>query len=768
MIRKHLRRHESSPYFHVECSFCDKAFTTVRFWHNHITKHVELKFGDICGAVEVSSSLPSPSGESPTTGPVVKSTQPNSPELQQGACPEGEENYDFGKELSSLVVHLRACNMTESLCRDVVDFVGEYTAKALHTAGSPKHCSQPVSACENLLSFSNLEQAALKSYSMDKSQTVKVGKFSVEFLPITGQLMQTYDSTQPSDLLEICREGEIRGPQDGARHKDVEDGTLLLGVYYDAFQTGNPLGPHAKGQNIGAVYCGIMNRKTGGNLDDVFVSTLFPDEALKEHSWREILDPFLNELKALEKDGIKLNGVTRKVRVSMILGDNLGVHSLAGFTMCFSGGAMICRHCTMSKEEIQKATEEDKSRLRTGEQYDGALRLVREESFCAEICRDVGVHDACPLSELRDFHPSDSIPPDVMHDVFEGVAPKTIAYALDNAVSSGVATEHALRDSMITFPYSHVDTNRPTAVQLSSNKRATGSVARKRLQKGRAKKTVLSSVKQTASEAWCLLRLLPLILLHAGVTLETLSGSEWFRPIRLLIHIVQILTSFTLSAYHVECLESLISAFLKVLLASSASPLLTPKHHYMTHYASQIKRHGPLRRLWSMRFEGKHQLLKSTIKLSKNRRNVCRSIMRRYQLKSLDGFRKARTMRCFLKFKGTLPREVCQLVSESQQFQSAIVNGIRYKRGDIATFNGRFYEIICICRASEKISLLGQQMNSHYESFLGAFVLAQTTEYAMLPLSGLDDDTTMGCYELHGTKYAVPRYQLPGMTPPRA
>ena len=263
MIRKHLRRHESSPYFRVECSFCDKAFTTVRFWHNHITKHDELKFGDICRTVEVSSSLPSPSGEAPICSlnesveegrgsnltsedhqpPAVKSKQSNSPEPQEGACPcpESEENYDFGKELSSLVVHLRACNMTESLCRDVVDFVGEYTAKALHTAGSPKHCSQPVSACENLLSFSNLEQAALKSYSMDKSQTVKVGKFSVEFLPITGQLMQTCDNIQPSDLLEICREGEIRGPQDGARHKDVEDGTLLLGVYYDAFQTGNPL-----------------------------------------------------------------------------------------------------------------------------------------------------------------------------------------------------------------------------------------------------------------------------------------------------------------------------------------------------------------------------------------------------------------------------------------------------------------------------------------------------------------------------------------------
>ena len=37
---------------------------------------------------------------------------------------------------------------------------------------------------------------------------------------------------------------------------------------------------------------------------------------------------------------------------------------------------------------------------------------------------------------------------------------------------------------------------------------------------------------------------------------------------------------------------------------------LRPKHHYLEHYPSLIKCFGPLVHLWTMRFEGKHKVLR--------------------------------------------------------------------------------------------------------------------------------------------------------------
>ena len=43
---------------------------------------------------------------------------------------------------------------------------------------------------------------------------------------------------------------------------------------------------------------------------------------------------------------------------------------------------------------------------------------------------------------------------------------------------------------------------------------------------------------------------------------------------------------------------------------------LTPKAHFMTHYAEQIRYHGPLSSYWCMRFEGKHRLAKLVASVS--------------------------------------------------------------------------------------------------------------------------------------------------------
>lgn len=787
MIRKHVRRHESSPYFRMKCSFCEKAFTTARYWYEHISQHTEIELSTSTKYVApeaLCDSVPEAPWETqlehyevPCTtqgtrnisavSSVISESSAETSSVSSVPSKLGHEEvaqpHNFSNELSSLVVHLRACHVSETLCRDVVDFVGDFTASALQHNADPSEQKQAIQACEDMLSFKSIERAALRDFPAEESQSLKVGDCSVQYLPLAGQLKRTYQNIDVFDLLEAQVTGQLRGPQDAVKLKHLDRKSLIIGLYYDAFQAGNPLGTHTRTQNIGAVYCAITNKRPTGSLDDVFICMLFPEQTLdKDSSWSQLLDPLIGELKTLEQSGIQLNGIHYEVVVPMLLGDNLGVHSVAGFTKCFSGGSMMCRHCTMSKDAIQTTTTEDMTKLRTRAQYDDALRLVQEEEFDPETCKAVGITAECPLTKLKEFHPTDSMPPDIMHDVLEGVAPKTVEQVLEKVIDKELVTETALQRSMKTFPYSHVDTNKPVANPLRAKQNSTQRPRSKAL-KARGNRTAF---KQTASEAWCLLRLLPLILIHAGVSTAALAETEVFRPLVLLIHIMQILAAFVLSHDDVDRLPVLIDEFLQLHLASSPSARLTPKHHYMTHYATQIRRHGPLRRLWSMRFEGKHQILKSSVKHSKNRRNVCRSMIRGYQLKRWDNIMKWNSRKCLLEFTGALPPKAHQLAHGFQLYKCAIINGLRYRIGDVVVQKSQLHEIVCICgTGNDDMMLLTQIMKSKYESCIGAYVLHETQDYVMLQPPHLEDIPPMGCYNIKGTKYCVPRQILPGGIP---
>ena len=59
---------------------------------------------------------------------------------------------------------------------------------------------------------------------------------------------------------------------------------------------------------------------------------------------------------------------------------------------------------------------------------------------------------------------------------------------------------------------------------------------------------------------------------------------------------------------------------------------LKPKHHFMTHYATIVKVAGPLKHLWSFRFEAKHQQLKAYAKNITSRINISYSIAIKFSL----------------------------------------------------------------------------------------------------------------------------------------
>ena len=210
-----------------------------------------------------------------------------------------------------------------------------------------------------------------------------------------------------------------------------------------------------------------------------------------------------------------------------------------------------------------------------------------------------------PFNGLTDFHCVTSLPPDIMHDVLEGVIPTTIGLVTNKLIEDKVTTLNDINKSIRTFPYARLDVNHPGMLR-----RCGDSVI----------------VKGKASEMWCLLRLFPLILLLAGTPTAVILSSTVIKLVSKMIKVVLLVVSFSISEVEVAILHSSIEDFLSFLRKVFPSFKLTPKFHYMLHYSEQTVRHGPLRHLWTMRFEAKHQVLKQSVATSKNRKNLPKSM----------------------------------------------------------------------------------------------------------------------------------------------
>lgn len=138
-----------------------------------------------------------------------------------------------------------------------------------------------------------------------------------------------------------------------------------------------------------------------------------------------------------------------KGTVQCVIADNLGAHSIAGFIETFSSGH-ICRFCTAFKSEIQTEQADSGSfTARTEDLHADHLKNTEESlnSFC-------GVKKRCVLSEkLSHFKVTTGFPPDLVHDVFEGIVPVEIALCLSVFTSKEYFTLGYLNESILHFPF---------------------------------------------------------------------------------------------------------------------------------------------------------------------------------------------------------------------------------------------------------------------------------------------------------------------------
>lgn len=104
--------------------------------------------------------------------------------------------------------------------------------------------------------------------------------------------------------------------------------------------------------------------------------------------------------------------------MALILGDNLGLHSLLGFVKSFRAN-FACRVCKINRIQRSLATVEDPFFSRTEKSY--------QEDLNTNDVSLTGVKSDCIFHKLSNFHVVRNMSVDIMHDLIEHVCPTDMA-----------------------------------------------------------------------------------------------------------------------------------------------------------------------------------------------------------------------------------------------------------------------------------------------------------------------------------------------------
>ncbi|XP_032433321.1 uncharacterized protein LOC116729094 isoform X1 [Xiphophorus hellerii] len=259
-------------------------------------------------------------------------------------------------------------------------------------------------------------------------QVVVTDKFV--YIPILETLKFIFRHPNIEEMMAKSNSSEtLKDLSDGELFKShalfsKQNHALQIQLFYDDFETANPLGSKRGIHKLGAVYFTLQNfsPKYNSALHNIHLVSLFHAQDIKTYGFSKILDPIVEDVKILERDGITVPLYDEPVRgtIVQVTGDNLGLHCLFGFVESFSA-RYCCRFCLVEKEDFQTEFTEDSPKI-----------VMRTQALHAEHCQKMeanprlpyvmGVKKSCILNSLQYFSTCENFSVDIMHDILEGVA----------------------------------------------------------------------------------------------------------------------------------------------------------------------------------------------------------------------------------------------------------------------------------------------------------------------------------------------------------
>ena len=214
--------------------------------------------------------------------------------------------------------------------------------------------------------------APLQLREKETFQYVPIKKALKQFLEIPG-VMNSILSNKDSegDVLQSYRDGSY---YKGKYEEGCEFPQVPLLLYNDEFETCNPLGSKRGKHKISAFYVSViaLPPKYQGRLDNILLVALVTNNNVVKHGIDGIVKFIKEVLEDLSQNGLTIDGIDYKgiVRPTLfqVLGDNLSIHGLLGYTMSFSAN-FYCRFCKGHRSVLQVQVAEDTNLLRNQDNY---------------------------------------------------------------------------------------------------------------------------------------------------------------------------------------------------------------------------------------------------------------------------------------------------------------------------------------------------------------------------------------------------------------
>lgn len=313
--------------------------------------------------------------------------------------------------------------------------------------------------------------------------------------------------------------------------------------------------------------------------------------------------PVISEFQFLENSGVVINTSNGEKRVylvlGLIIGDNLGLHSILGFVESFNA-THPCRFCKATKRLTEVQCEEDIDLIRTRKSYTADVKMNNVSL--------TGIQENCIFNEISSFHVLDNYSVDVMHAILEGVCHYDLIHILNNLIFTfKLFTLDMLNYRLLMFDYGPIDkVNRPPSITATCLKK--------------------SKLKMTASEMFTFVKLLGLLI---GDFVPT--DNPFWQLYLLLRQIVEITHSKILDRQSSILMNTLVKDH-HMLYLQICNDRLKPKHHHLLHFGRVFDMVGPVSHLSCMRFEAFHHNLKKSATVNMCRINLAHSVATKEQL----------------------------------------------------------------------------------------------------------------------------------------
>lgn len=372
----------------------------------------------------------------------------------------------------------------------------------------------------------------------------------------------------------------------------------------DDFEICCPVKSKAGKHKICGIYFQIRNLppNLSAKIDNIFLVALATSSDLKD-------DRVLNDLNELIFDDLaKLESVgfettqskSYKAALVNVACDNLGANIVLGFSKGFHAN-YYCRVCTMHRTECEFAVKENTGKLRSTLSHQENIDF-RQDNPAAKLTDTEGVRMDCLYNKLENFDMFDNVSLDVMHDIHEGIIPSFLEVFFDYIIRHKIATEDEIISKIRDYNYGPLfEKKKPSLLSF--------------------KKVHLG---QNANQAYCIILHLPYIFYYLRDKL-----SKIWPTLQDLLQCVQIIMSVKVTDMDLKRFEDLIESYLNGILKLKTK--LTPKEHFLTHYPNAFRKVGPLKLLWTMRFECKHKYFTDAAKLTYNFININKTLAFKHQ-----------------------------------------------------------------------------------------------------------------------------------------